>query len=369
MKPSSFRRVVVKVGSALLVDQESGVARTDWLSALCDDLADLSKQGIQVLVVSSGAIALGRAILKMPRGGLTLDQSQAAAAVGQIALSAAWSGALAARGITAAQVLLTLTDTEERRKYLNARATVATLLSMGVVPVINENDTVATAEIRYGDNDRLAARVATMAEADGLILLSDIDGMYTANPQKDASAKFLDVIERVTPDIEAMAGGAASEFSRGGMKTKVDAAKIATGSGCTMLIASGKVMNPIHAIEEGGKHSVFKAIETPLQARKKWIAGAMAPAGILTIDAGACDALKKGKSLLPAGVARVEGRFGKGDVVAVRDAEGRDIARGLVAYDVHEAKLIAGKKSAEIAGLLGEPFRQEMIHRDDMVLL
>ncbi|MBU6235069.1 MAG: glutamate 5-kinase [Alphaproteobacteria bacterium] len=369
MKPSQFKRVVVKVGSALLVDHASGLPKTDWLNALCDDLAALVAKGAQVLVVSSGAIALGRAILKLPRGPLTLDQSQAAAAVGQIALSSAWSVAFDARGLKAAQILLTLGDTEERRKYLNARATLSTLLGMGAVPVINENDTVATAEIKYGDNDRLAARVASMAEADGLILLSDIDGMYTANPQKDSAAKFLDVIERITPEIEAMAGGAASEFSRGGMKTKVDAAKIATGSGCTMLIASGKIMHPVKAIEDGGKCTVFKAAETPLQARKKWIAGAMAPAGVVVVDDGAAAALANGKSLLPAGVRKIDGAFGKGDVVAVRDGAGRDLARGLVAYDAAEAVQIAGKKSAEIESILGAPFRAELIHRDDMVML
>lgn len=369
MKPSSFKRIVVKVGSALLVDPQSGTPKTPWLNALCDDIAELTAAGCQVIVVSSGAIALGRHVLKLPKGPLTLDQSQAAAAVGQISLSASWTTALMNHGLRAAQILLTFGDTEERRRYLNARATMQTLLSMGCVPVINENDTVATAEIKYGDNDRLAARVAGMAEADGLILLSDIDGMYTANPQKDASAKFLDVIERITPEIEAMAGGAASELSRGGMKTKVDAAKIATASGCTMLIASGKIKHPIRAIEEGGKCTVFRAHETPLQARKTWIVGAMAPAGAVVIDDGAVAALQGGKSLLPAGVNAVTGNFEKGDVVAIKTKDGRDIARGLVAYDATDAQKIAGKKSAEIESILGEPFRNELIHRDDMVML
>ena len=368
MKPSSYKRLVLKVGSALLVDQANGVLRADWLASLCDDIAALKQKGADIVVVSSGAIALGRAILKLPRGPLELDQSQAAAAVGQIALAAAWTEALLKHNIRAAQVLLTLSDTEERKRYLNARATISTLMGLGCVPVINENDTVATAEIRYGDNDRLAARVASMAEADGLILFSDIDGMYTANPQKDASAQFLPVIEKITPEIEAMAGGAASEFSRGGMKTKVDAAKISTAAGCAMLIASGKVMNPIKAIEDGGRFTVFKAHETPLQARKKWIAGAVAPVGVITIDAGAVDALRNGKSLLPAGVTAIEGDFEEGDIVVVRDPKGAECARGLVAYDAGDARQVMGLKSVKAAQILGAAFRADLIHRDDMVL-
>jgi len=369
MKPSSFKRLVIKVGSALLVDQTNGSLKADWLKSLCADVAVLWGQGTQVMVVSSGAIALGRSVLKLPHGNLTLDQSQAAAAVGQIALAGAWTDMLATHNLRAAQILLTLSDTEQRRRYLNARATLSTLLGMGCVPIINENDTVATSEIRYGDNDRLAARVASMVEADGLILLSDIDGMYTANPQLDATASFMPVIDKITPDIEAMAGGAASQFSRGGMKTKVDAAKIATAAGCAMMIASGKIMHPVSAIENGAKHTLFKAVETPLLARKKWIAGAVAPRGILTIDRGAEAALLSGKSLLPAGVAAIEGVFEKGDVVAVRGADGSDIARGLIAYDAAEAGKIRGLKSDAIAGIVGPIFRAEMIHRDDMVLL
>lgn len=365
---SQYRRIVIKVGSALLVDHASGQARELWLQSLVTDIAALKAGGAQVLVVSSGAIALGRAILKLPRGALTLDQSQAAAAVGQIALARAWSEKLAAHNIAAAQVLLTLSDTEERRRYLNARATMSTLLGMGCVPVINENDTVATSEIRYGDNDRLAARVASMVEADALILLSDIDGMYTANPQKDTSAQFLPVIDKITPEIEAMAGGAASEFSRGGMKTKVDAAKIAVAAGCAMLIASGKIEHPVSAISNGGRATLFTATTTPLLARKKWIAGTMAPRGTLFVDAGAAEALRGGASLLPAGVRGIEGTFGKGDAVAVRVVDGPEIARGLVAYDADTAARIAGHKSAEIETILGPVFRAEMIHRDDLVL-
>lgn len=367
MKLDGFKRIVVKVGSSLLVDQKAGRIHHDWLAGLATDLSRLAASGVQIAVVSSGAIALGRAILKLPAGSLSLDQSQAAASVGQIALAKGWSEALAAHHLTAAQVLLTLGDTEQRRRYLNARATMFTLLDMKAIPVINENDTVATSEIRYGDNDRLAARVGSMIEADCVILLSDIDGLYTANPQKDARATHIDVVEKITAGIEAMAGGAASELSRGGMKTKIDAAKIATGAGATLIIASGKIMHPVHAIDAGGKCTVFLPALTPLQARKKWIAGAMSPAGIITIDGGAVSALEKGKSLLPAGVVSIEGNFAKGDVVSVRNTAGGEVARGLVAYDASDAKRIAGLKSADIARIIGAPFREEIIHRDDMV--
>lgn len=366
MDLSGFKRIVIKVGSALLVDQRQGRIFNEWLTALAMDIGRLSKNA-QVVVVSSGSIALGRSVLKLPRGALSLDQSQASAAVGQIALAKGWSDALAAQHLTAAQVLLTFGDTEVRRRYLNARATLFTLLDMKAVPVINENDTVATSEIRYGDNDRLAARVASMIEADCLILLSDIDGLYTANPQTDKNALHIATVERVTPEIEAMASGPASELSRGGMKTKIDAAKIATSAGATMIIASGKVMHPINAIEHD-KCTVFKPATTPLAARKKWIAGAMAPTGGVVIDDGAVAALANGKSLLPAGVIAIEGNFAKGDVVAVRSAKGEDIARGLVAYDVADAKKIAGMKSADIEGIIVGPFREEIIHRDDLVL-
>ncbi len=366
----SFKRLVVKVGSALLVERDTGQVKDAWLRALCDDLAQLARAGTQIVVVSSGAIALGRGVLGLATGNLTLDQSQAAAAVGQIALAAAWRDDLRAREMKAAQVLLTLGDTEERRRYLNARATLTTLLDMGCVPVINENDTVATSEIRYGDNDRLAARVAGMIEADGLILLSDIDGLYSANPQTVPEATFFPVVEKITPEIESMAGGPASEYSRGGMKTKIDAAKIATAAGCTMIIANGRVNHPVRAIREGeGRFTLFKAVETPMLARKKWIAGAMAPRGSLTIDAGAAAALRTGKSLLPAGIVSVAGTFGKGDVVAVLGQDGADIARGLVTHDSVEASQIKGLKSDAIAQILGPIFRAEMIHRDDMVLL
>src|SRR6187549_1371551 len=312
-----FRRIVVKVGSSLLVDSSAGGLKRDWLASLAADVAGLHRQKCDVLVVSSGAIALGRAVLKLPPGALKLEDSQAAAAVGQIALARAWSEALGAHSLTAGQVLVTLGDTEERRRYLNARSTIAKLLEWRSVPVINENDTVATTEIRYGDNDRLAARVATMASADLLVLLSDIDGLYDAPPSDHPQAKLILIVERITPAIEAMAGGAASEFSRGGMFTKIEAGKIATTAGTHMVIASGHVDNPLGAIEAGARATWFLTRGNPVTSRKKWIAGSLEPRGTLTIDAGAVSALRRGKSLLPAGVIRVDGTFGRGDAVLI----------------------------------------------------
>ncbi len=362
-----YRRIVIKIGSALLVDRKTGLKK-HWLNAMCADIAALRAKGIDVLVVSSGAIALGRSVLDLPSGALKLEESQAAAAVGQIALARAWSESLSTDEIVAGQILLTLGDTEERRRYLNARATINQLLKMGAVPIINENDTVATSEIRYGDNDRLAARVATMTGADLLVLLSDIDGLYTAPPHLDPDARFLETILEITPEIEAMAGGAASELSRGGMRTKIDAGKIATGSGCAMIIASGKVDHPLSAIGEGARSSWFAPSGSPVTARKTWIAGQLLPAGNIAIDAGAENALRSGKSLLPAGVREVTGSFSRGDTIAIIGAEGREIARGLAGYDADEARQIAGKKSAEIAVILGYAGRAAMVHRDDMVM-
>jgi glutamate 5-kinase len=362
-----YRRIVIKIGSALLVDRKTGLKK-QWLNAMCADIAALRSKGVEVLVVSSGAIALGRSVLDLAPGALKLEESQAAAAVGQIALARAWSESLSADEIVAGQILLTLGDTEERRRYLNARATISQLLKMRAVPIINENDTVATTEIRYGDNDRLAARVATMTGADLLVLLSDIDGLYTAPPHLDPDAQFLETIAEITPDIEAMAGGAASELSRGGMRTKIDAGKIATGAGCAMIIASGKVDHPLSAIGEGARSSWFAPSGSPVTARKTWIAGQLLPAGSLAIDAGAETALRSGKSLLPAGVRQVTGSFSRGDTIAIIGAEGREIARGLAGYDADEARQIAGKKSAEIAVILGYAGRAAMVHRDDMVM-
>ncbi|AMY02809.1 glutamate 5-kinase [Mesorhizobium ciceri] len=362
-----YRRITVKIGSALLVDRATGLKR-DWLASLADDIAGLAQGGAEILVVSSGAIALGRTIVGLGKRALKLEESQAAAAVGQIALAGAWSDALGKGSLKSGQILLTLGDTEERRRYLNARATISTLLKMKAVPVINENDTVATSEIRYGDNDRLAARVATMMGADLLVLLSDIDGLYTAPPARDPNAKFIPVVDRITPDIEAMAGAAASELSRGGMRTKLDAGKIATAAGTAMIITSGTRLSPLMAIERGERATFFRPSSNPVKGYKTWIAGQLEPAGRLTVDAGAIGALLSGKSLLPAGVKLVSGNFSRGDTVAILSPEGREIARGLVAYDAADAVRIAGLKTAEIETVLGYEARSAMIHRDDLVV-
>ncbi|EGP09631.1 glutamate 5-kinase [Bradyrhizobiaceae bacterium SG-6C] len=367
-KLQNFRRIVVKVGSSLLIDSAAGEVRASWLAALAADIAKLHKAGKDVLVVSSGSIALGRSRLKLPGGALKLEESQAAAAVGQIELARIWSGVLGDHGIGAGQILVTLQDTEERRRYLNARSTIAKLLEWRAVPVINENDTVATNEIRYGDNDRLAARVATMTSSDLLILLSDINGLYTAPPSANPNAKLIPVVEAVTADIEAMAGAAESELSRGGMRTKIEAAKIATSAGTHMLIASGKIEHPLQAIADGGPCTWFLTPANPVTARKRWIAGSLEPKGTLTIDAGAVAALRAGKSLLPAGVIRVDGQFARGDAVIVRGPDTHEIGRGLVAYDAENAELIKGRSSSDAAHILGISGRAEMIHRDDLVV-
>jgi glutamate 5-kinase len=365
---SSFRRITIKVGSSLLVDHDAQDVRRDWLAGLVSDLAELHRGGADILVVSSGAIALGRSVLGLPKGALKLEDSQAAAAVGQIALARIWAEMLHRHDIVAGQILVTLGDTEERRRYLNARATIGRLLDMRAVPVINENDTVATSEIRYGDNDRLAARVAAMVSSDLLVLLSDIDGLYTAPPAENPDAKLIPLVERITPEVEAMAGDAGSELSRGGMRTKIEAAKIATQGGTRMAIASGLVDHPLKVIAAGGRCTWFATPSTPARARKTWIAGALETKGTITIDAGAVAALKRGKSLLPAGILHVEGTFSRGDAVSVRGPEGAEIARGLSAYDADDAVKIAGKPSADILSILGFGGRTEMIHRDDLVL-
>jgi glutamate 5-kinase len=362
-----YRRITVKIGSALLVDRSSGLKR-DWLASLASDIAVLAGAGAEVLVVSSGAIALGRTILGLGRSVLKLEESQAAAAVGQIALAGAWSEELGRKGLKSGQILVTLGDTEERRRYLNARATISTLLKMNAIPVINENDTVATTEIRYGDNDRLAARMATMMGSDLLVLLSDIDGLYTAPPAVDPQARFIPVVDRITPEIEAMAGAAASELSRGGMRTKLDAGKIATTAGTAMIITAGTRFNPLKAIERGERATFFRPSALPVKGYKTWIAGQLEPAGRLTVDAGAVGALISGKSLLPAGVKLVSGNFSRGDTIAVIAPDGREIARGLVAYDAADAVRIAGLKSSEIASVLGYEARSAMVHRDDLVM-
>jgi glutamate 5-kinase len=363
-----FRRIIVKVGSSLLVDSVAGAIKESWLASLAADLAALHDDTRDILVVSSGAIVLGRAVLKLTGGPLKLEDSQAAAAVGQIALARTWTEALSRHGITAGQVLVTLGDTEERRRYLNARSTIDKLLEWRAVPVINENDTVATTEIRYGDNDRLAARVATMVSADLLILLSDVDGLYDAPPDANASARHVPCVPRLTPEIEAMAGAAGSELSRGGMQTKIEAARIATSSGTHMLIASGRVEHPLRAVAEGARCTWFLTAANPVTARKKWIAGTLEPKGTLVIDAGAVAALRRGKSLLPAGIVRVDGAFARGDAVIIRGPNGAEIGRGLSAYDADDAEKIRGRSSADIASILGFSGRTEMVHRDDLVV-
>src|SRR5246500_634790 len=364
----NFRRIVVKVGSSLLVDSGAGDVRAAWLSALVADIAKLHKEGREILIVSSGSIALGRSRLKLPRGALKLEESQGAAAVGQIALARIWSEVLGHHGIGAGQILVTLQDTEERRRYLNARSTIGKLLEWRAVPVINENDTVATNEIRYGDNDRLAARVATMASADLLILLSDVDGLYDAPPAQNPNAQLISVVDSVSAEIEAMAGDAGSELSRGGMRPKIEAAKIATTGGTHMLIASGKIEHPLQAIADGGRCTWFLTPANPITSRKRWIAGSLEPKGVLTIDAGAVAALRNGRSLLPAGVIHVEGIFARGDAVVIRGPDGAEVGRGLVAYDAEDAAKIKGRSSADILSILGFGGRAEMVHRDDLVV-
>ena len=362
------RRIVVKIGSALLTDRATGHIKSEWLNSLMDDVAELVKAGKQVVLVSSGAVALGRHALKMPKGPLELEQSQAAAAAGQISLAHAYQDLASARGLTAAQILLTLGDTEERRRYLNARNTIEVLLALKAVPVVNENDTVATAEIRYGDNDRLSARVASMVTADCLVLLSDVDGLYTAPPREDPSAQHIPLVTNVTPDIEAMAGDAGTELSKGGMKTKIEAAKIVLSAGTDMVITSGKIPHPLRAIKEGARVTWFIANSDPVTAKKRWISGQLVPNGQVFLDAGAEKALLSGKSLLPAGVTRIEGSFDRGEAVIIRSADGRELGRGLVAYAADDARRIIGKRSSEIAAILGFEGRSTLIHRDDMAL-
>jgi glutamate 5-kinase len=362
------KRVVVKIGSALLVDDATGGIRRRWLEALSDDVAAMRSEGQEVLLVSSGAIAVGRRHLDLPAGSLRLEEKQAAAATGQIRLAHAYQEALARHGLSVAQVLLTLDDTEDRRRHLNARETLATLLKFLAVPVINENDTVATAEIRFGDNDRLAARVAAMIGADALVLLSDIDGLYTADPKLDPAARHIPEVPELSKEIEAMAGEALPGYSSGGMVTKLVAARIAVGAGCRMAIANGEIMHPLAALAEGARCTWFLPTATPRTARKKWIAGSLAPVGSLTVDDGALKALAVGRSLLPAGVARVDGDFERGDAVRVLDKTGREVARGLCAYSAADARRIMGHKSREIEARLGYRGRDEMIHRDDLVV-
>ncbi len=361
------RRLIVKIGSSLLVDDASGQVRRTWLESLCADIAAFRARGQEVIVVSSGAVAVGRRKLGLTLP-LKLEEKQAAAATGQIRLAHAYQEALAHHGITVAQVLLTLEDSEDRRRYLNARTTLETLLRLGAVPVINENDTVATAEIRFGDNDRLAARVAQMVSADALVLFSDIDGLYTADPRKNADARFIPEVREMTPEIEAMAGDPGSAYGSGGMVTKLTAAKICLSAGCRMAIAKGEPLHPLATIEQGGRCTWFIPSSEPRTARKQWIFGTMNPSGSLILDRGAVKALGLGSSLLPAGVIQVEGEFERGDCVLVKSSDGPILGRGLVAYSSTDSRAIAGRKSTEIEAILGFRGRDELIHRDDLVM-
>lgn len=359
---------MVKIGSALLTDRETGTLKAQWLASLVEDVAELVRQGRDVVLVSSGSIALGRHKLGLPKGPLELEQSQAAAAVGQISLAHAYQELAAKSGLTVAQILLTLGDTEQRQRYLNARHTIETLLELKAIPVVNENDTVATAEIKYGDNDRLSARVASMVSADCLVLLSDIDGLYTAPPASDPTAKHIPIVTEITAEIEAMAGDAGTELSKGGMKTKIEAGKIALGAGTNMVITTGKVLNPLRAISEGSKVTWFLAKQDPVTAKKRWIAGQLEAHGAVYVDAGAEKALTAGKSLLVAGVKRVEGEFERGDAVIIRGPDGRELGRGLSEYTRSDAERILGRKSSEIAEILGFEGGPELVHRNDMAL-
>lgn len=364
---TAAKRIVIKIGSALLVDRETGALRSDWLKGLAEDVAWLKSRAVDVVLVSSGSIALGRAALGLPKTELELDQSQAAAAVGQIRLARAYEEALAPYDIKTAQVLVTLEDSANRRRYLNSRATLNQLLSLEVVPIVNENDTVATDEIRYGDNDRLAAQIALTTGADHLILLSDVDGFYSDNPQSNPDAKRYDVIDEITPEIEAMAGDGLSGLSKGGMITKLLAAKTATSGGCAMAITEGSVMRPLQALENGANATWFTAQGTPQLARKRWISS-MKPQGVISVDSGAEKALGLGKSLLPAGVSGVSGDFQRGDPVEIHAADGRKLGQGLSAYTSAEATAIQGKQSSEFESLLGYAGRAALIHRDDMAI-
>jgi glutamate 5-kinase len=363
------RRIVVKIGSALFVEQQTGTLDRAWLDALCEDVAMLTRSGKDVVIVSSGAVALGARELGLDIKRARLEDSQAAAAAGQILLAHAYQEILRRFGIKTAQVLLTIDDSESRKRYLNATRTLLTLLRHGVVPVVNENDTVATQELRYGDNDRLAARVAQMVSAECLVILSDVDGLYTANPQSDETAEHIAEVTRLTPSMFDAAGGPGSSHGSGGMRTKLDAARIAMGAGCRMAIASGRVMRPLNALAQGGRATWFMPSATPTAARKQWIAGTLKPKGSIRVDAGAERALAAGRSLLSAGVVEVEGRFERGDAVRVLASDGAELGRGIVGYSADESRSIAGRRSNDIEAVLGYRGRDEMIHRDDLVLI
>ena len=364
----SARTIVIKIGSSILVDDDHHAVNAGWLTGIAEDVAGLQRDGKNVVVVSSGAIALGSHVLGIDGRVLALEEKQAAAAAGQVVLAHAWSAALAAHDIRAAQILLSPDDTETRRRHLNARATMSTLISLGAVPVVNENDTVATAEIRFGDNDRLAARVAAMISADLLILLSDVDGLYSANPRNTGDATHIAEVTALSDDILNMAGTANADYASGGMVTKLEAARIAMAAGCGMIICDGRVQQPLSRLADGGRHTMFRPEDSPLTARKRWIGGALTPKGTLRVDSGAETALRKGRSLLPAGVTAARGQFDRGDLIAVENASGQVIANGLSAYSLADTQIILGHKSREIERLLGYRGRDELVHADDLVI-
>ncbi len=364
-----YKRIVIKIGSSLLIDAKDSSLRSNWLKTISSDIAKLKNNGVEIIIVSSGAVMLGRGVLGLNDNILPLEKLQASASVGQIALFQKWGENLGYHEINIGQILITPDITEERRRYLNARTTILTLLELGVVPIINENDSVATAEIRYGDNDRLSARVASMVDADCLIILSDVDGLYTAPPQSEKLSEHISLVKSITPEIEAMAGDAASHLARGGMKTKVEAAKIATLSGTDMIIAKGADLNPLLALMSGAKHTLFKAAQCKTVAKKRWILGTLQASGQIYIDDGAVSALSRGKSLLPIGVVRIEGKFSRGDAISIFDNFGVEIARGLAGMNILDAKKTMGKKSKEILNIFDEPRRSELIHADNLVLL
>ncbi|MGC6516862.1 MAG: glutamate 5-kinase [Candidatus Puniceispirillaceae bacterium] len=363
------QRIVIKIGSALLFNPDQGGLQTSWLAGLAQDVAQLHKAGKQVILVSSGAIALGRDEMGIAKGRIRLDEKQAAAATGQIILAQAWNDSLKAHEITSSQILLAPDDTETRRKHLNARSTMQTLLNYGCVPVVNENDTITTYEIRFGDNDRLAARVAAMMSADLLILLSDIDGLYDKNPRRYDHANHVPVVSAITDDILAMGDSANAEFASGGMATKLAAARMATSAGVAMMICDGRTNRPLHALSQGAKSTIFTAMIAPSTARKNWIASTLDASGTVTIDDGAAIALSKGRSLLPAGVTDVRGHFERGDVIAICDKKGTIIAHGLSGYSDKEARLLKGQKSDQFDAIIGYDGRAELVHADDLVRL
>ena len=363
----NYKRIVIKIGSSLLVNDKTGKLNIDWLNALASDIVNLKRKKHEIIVVSSGSIALGREALKLTSKSLALEESQAAAAVGQIQLARAYEDVLATHKITAAQVLVTLEDIRSRKRYLNSRATLNQLLSMNVIPIVNENDTVATEEIRYGDNDRLAAQVAVTVGADLVVLLSDVDGLYSADPSIDMAAKFIPEVTEITSEIEAMAGEARNVIAKGGMKTKIIAAKMATSGGASLVITRGSIFNPLEMLNTGSISTWFKAKDNPQQARKSWIKS-MKACGNIIIDPGAEEALKIGKSLLPAGVLSVSGKFHRGDPVDISNSEGLNVGIGIVRYTATEAKKLIGSRLVEVEKILGYPSRKALIHRDDMAL-